>query len=252
MSNRDDLLHKSEILAAMDAEQIQIPHNIPTPVYIQEAENLYIWAPDDKEALTGAGLSWELVEDLPVRIGALKEAEAVWSAVRSAVPDAAAKWKKERPGAYDLKKQILHAFRYAFRNRPDLLEALKQTTGGRTHAAMIQDLVNLEVVGTENAGLLESVGFDMALLDKADRLTVELRRMFAEATDSRLRFPGAKDIRNRAYTHLREAVDEICRCGRFVFKGNKERLYGYRSNYLRSRNRKRRKEKTKKKEGVEG
>lgn len=42
MSNRDDLLQKSEILAAMDAEQIQKPHNIPIPVYVQEADNLYI------------------------------------------------------------------------------------------------------------------------------------------------------------------------------------------------------------------
>ncbi|MCP5106608.1 MAG: hypothetical protein GY950_24700 [bacterium] len=249
MSNWDDLQVKSEILAAIDAEQIRIPHNIPIPVYIQETENLYIWVLDDKEALTGAGLSWGQVEDLPVRIGALKEAEAAWNATRNTGPDAAAKWAQEHPEAFDLKKQILHAFRYAFRNRPDLLEALRQTSEGRTHAAMIQDLINLEVLGTANAALLEPVGFDMALLDKAGRMADELRRMYAESTKSRLRFPEAKTIRDRAYTHMKEAVDEICKCGRFVFKGNKERLHGYRSNYLRSRNINRRKKKTEKKEG---
>ena len=252
MSNRDDFLRKTEILAAMDPEQIQKPHNIPIPVYIQEAENLYVWALDDKDALTRAGLSWEPVEDLPVRIGALKEAEAVWNAIRISIPDAATKWAKGYPGAYELKNQIRHAFRYAFRNRPALLEKLRHTGAGRTHAAMIQALVNLEELGTANADLLESVGFDMTLLEKADRKADELRRIFSEATNSRLRFPEAQDIRNRAYTHLREAVEEIRTCGRFVFKGNKERLYGYRSNYLRSRNIKHRKEKTEKKQGVEG
>ena len=98
MSNRDDFLRKTEILAAMDPEQIQKPHNIPIPVYIQEAENLYVWALDDKDALTRAGLSWEPVEDLPVRIGALKEAEAVWNAIRISIPDAATKWAKGYPG----------------------------------------------------------------------------------------------------------------------------------------------------------
>lgn len=202
--------------------------------------------------MTGAGLSWELVEDLPVRIGALKEAEAVWNAVRISIPDAAAKWAKEHPGAHDLKKQILHAFRYAFRNRPDLLEKLRHASKGRTHASMIQDLINLEELGTANAGLLESVCFDMTLLEKADRMGDELRRIYSEATNSTRRFPEAKDIRDRAYTHLREAAEEIRRCGRFVFKGNKERLYGYRSNYLRNRNINRRRKKAEKKEGGEG
>jgi len=246
MSNRDDLLQKTETLAAMDPKKIQKPHNIPIPVYCQEADILYIWALDDKDALTAAGLAWELVEDLPLRLGALKEAEAVWNAVRIGTSDAAAKWAKERPAAYDLRKQIRQTFRYAFRNQPALLEKLRRTGEGRTHAAMIQDLINLEELGTANAGLLESTGFDMTLLEKADRKADELRRIFSEATNSRLRSPEAKDIRNRAYTHLREAVDEICRCGRFAFKGNKERLYGYRSNYLRRRNIKRRKEKTEK------
>lgn len=48
----------------------------------------------------------------------------------------------------------------------------------------------------------------------------------------------AYDLRNKAYTHLKEAMDEICRFGRFVFRHDESRLKGYGSAYLRRRNRK--------------
>ena len=44
--------------------------------YIQEAENLHAWCRQDKEALSAAGLDWIQVDDLPVRAGALREAES--------------------------------------------------------------------------------------------------------------------------------------------------------------------------------
>jgi hypothetical protein len=42
-----------------------------------------------------------------------------------------------------------------------------------------------------------------------------------------------KKIRNQAYTHLKEAVDLIYDCGKFVFCENPARLNGYCSNHLR-------------------
>lgn len=51
-----------------------------------------------------------------------------------------------------------------------------------------------------------------------------------------------KKICDRAYTHLEEAVDEICRCGRFVFWHDEERLSVYRSAHLRDINLERKRE----------
>ena len=47
---------------------------MPVDVYLQEAENLYHWCQDDEAQLTGAGLAWNLVQEIPVRAGALREA----------------------------------------------------------------------------------------------------------------------------------------------------------------------------------
>ena len=59
--------------------------------------------------------------------------------------------------------------------------------------------------------------------------------------------PETLGTRNRAYRHLKEAMDEICKFGQFVFKGNKERVNRYRSEYLRGRNLKLWRERQKKK-----
>ena len=51
-------------------------------MYLQEAENLYHWCLEDKEALTDKNIDWSMVEDLPVRCGALREAQSRWITTR--------------------------------------------------------------------------------------------------------------------------------------------------------------------------
>jgi hypothetical protein len=43
-----------------------------------EADNVYHWCQPDKDALAATGLDWSIVEDIPVRSGALGEAESIW------------------------------------------------------------------------------------------------------------------------------------------------------------------------------
>ena len=44
---------------------------------------------------------------------------------------------------------------------------------------------------------------------------------------------GSKKMRDKAYTYLKEAVDEIRAGGKYVFWKNEKRLKGYRSEYHR-------------------
>jgi hypothetical protein len=50
-------------------------------------------------------------------------------------------------------------------------------------------------------------------------------------------FSAVKKIRDQAFTHVKEAVDKIRKCGQFVFWRNAARVKGYRSDYLRRINR---------------
>ncbi len=67
---------KLPIIKAIPVEQIKSSHRMPIETYVQEAENLYNWCLEDQVALTAVKLSWDLVLDLPVRSGALREAES--------------------------------------------------------------------------------------------------------------------------------------------------------------------------------
>jgi hypothetical protein len=235
VSDKENYDKKLDEIKAIQEDQIKTPNNIPVDVYIQEANNLYQWCLDDKETLTALGLNWELVTDLPARASALKEAESRWNKQRFAKKESAKKWQKESPDAYDLRDEILQWFRFAFRKHDDLLRKLAHILEGKGHAEMIQDLNDLAGLGKANPLLLKKINFDMTLLDRAAETSKRMANLRAETTNEREGQSDSKKIRDRAYTHLKEAVDEIYEYGQFAFRQDEERKRGYRSNYMYKR-----------------
>ena len=235
MNNTEDYDKKLEEIKAIREDQIKTPNNIPVDVYIQEANNLYQWCLDDKETLTSLGLNWEFVTDLPARASALKEAESRWNKQRFAGKEWAKKWQEESPIAYDLRDEILQWFRFAFRKDDELLRKVAHIAEGEGHPLMIQCLTGLAVPGRANPLLLKKINFDMTLLDRAAETSPRMRRLLAKTTTEREEENDGKKIRDRAYTHLKEAVDEIYEYGQFAFRKDDERRRGYRSNYIYKR-----------------
>ena len=233
MSNLEDYNKKIEVIKAIPDDQIKPPKNIPPGIYIQEAEDLYHWCRDDKEELTAKGLDWAVVEDLPVRCGALREAETNWHRAQFLRSEDEKIWMRETPDGYDLRNVLVHHFRYAFRDDPSLMESVKEIADGITHDGMIQGLRDLSVLGLNNRDLLTKIGFDLTLLDLAAKKAKELETKYAAASFDREDYLEAKKIRHQAFTYLKEAVDFIREYGRYVFWRNPYRLKGYRSNYLR-------------------
>jgi len=231
--------------------QVKSPHNIPMSIYIQEAEDLHHWALEDKEALTAAGLDAKYVDDLPNLCEAATVAEAQWYVQLNSETKGVLEWEKQAPPAFELRKQLLHHFRFAFRGYPHLLEALKHISGGgKSYAKQIQDLNDLAVLGRANFQSLEAIPFDKSLLDKAAQASYDLSMVLADAIRDRMRPSDAREIRDLAYTRLKEAVDEIRFYGRYVFRGNKERLIGYRSEHIRQMKTRRARERKKKSENL--
>lgn len=232
MSNHDDYLAKLDVIKAIPVDQLK-KMSIPLDAYLQEAENLYQWCQGDQAELTGAGLDWTLVQDLAVRAGACREAQSLWFKDRFTKEEAEKLWQEKSPAAYDLRDEILHAMRFAYRKRPDLLNRVSAITEGSGHADMIQDLNDASILGKENSEPLAAIGFDLTLLDTAATIAAELGELYARATTDRADNSETRIIRDQAYTHLKEAVDEIFVCGQYVFHKNPDRLKGYHSAYLR-------------------
>ena len=233
MSNVEEYNMKLEVITAIPDDQIKTPNQIPVEIYIQEAESLFSWCQEDKDELTVSGLDWTLVEDLPTRCGALREAESKWGKERFTREEAEKLWLREAPKGYDLRNVIAHHFYYAFQHDQSLIDKVNYFLEGSTHAGMIQCLNDFSVLGRDNQELLTNIGFDLTLLDLAAQKADELAPIYGAATRDREDYHAVKKIRDQAFTHVKEVVDLIRKCGKFVFWRNPVRLKGYRSNYLR-------------------
>ncbi|MBS2099871.1 hypothetical protein KEM10_16395 [Carboxylicivirga linearis] len=60
--------------------------------------------------------------------------------------------------------------------------------------------------------------------------------MWAEANDNKADSNESKIIRDKAYTYMKNLVDEIREAGKYVFRKNPKRLNGYSSAYWRKQN----------------
>ena len=126
------------------------------------------------------------------------------------------------------------------------MAALKEISQIGHYAGMIQDLNDLSVLGKANPRLLEVIGFDFSLLDKAGQTSSEMADLLAAMTCDTEKRSEFKRIRDQAYTHLKEAVDEIREAGKYVFRQNKKHSVGYTSQYMRHiKNKQKRKPKKK-------
>jgi FAD/FMN-containing dehydrogenase len=228
----DALAARLEILKTIGKKDIQYPA-MPMDTYLQEARYLYKWCGADQAALTAAGLDWSLVDDLPVRADAASEAQSEWHNVRFGREEAQKQWALLSPAGYELRDEILHAMRYAYRAQPELQSRVDAVAEGSSDSDMIQDLNDVSVIGRENLKPLVAVGFDPAKLDAAASKSRELAGLRADASADKRVDRERKLLRDRAYTHLKQAVDAVRQCGQFVFWKDEERLVGYASDYLR-------------------
>jgi hypothetical protein len=242
MSYIEDYNSKIEFIKAIPDDQIKAPNAIPVGIYIQEAYDLKKWCQADKEELTAKGLDWKVVEDIPIRCGALTEAESKWQRAQLMRIKNENIWGRELPKGYDLRNELIHHFNYAFRDNSSLLKKVKEIANRSTHDGMINGLYDLNVLGLVNQYLLKKIGFDLTLLD----LAAEKSRELAEKKEAASWYSEdyleswysedyleAKKIRDQAYTHLKEAVDLVYDCGKYVFCKDSARLKGYSSNHIR-------------------
>lgn len=204
----------------------------PIAINVQEAANLKSWAETDKDQLIAAKLDWQLVESLTDRSAALAEAESIWQSQRFQKVEAQKKWVELSPAAYDLHDVLIHSFLYAYRKMSDLYSRVQNIAQGTGNEDMILDLNTLAVLGRENPDALLAIGFDLKELDRAAQLAAEMQSLLAEASGTEA-FSEAKVIRDKAYTYLKLAVDEIRACGQYLFYRNKNRYIGYSSQYSR-------------------
>lgn len=235
MSSTADYNELLPVISAINTADVLTP-NIPIDVFVQEAENLYHWSMSDQQALTKVGLDWNFVLSLPTRAGACREAQSLWNKERNTRQEAEQAWKDQAPAAFGLRDQLIHDFRFAFRKFDGLLGRVEEIAQGDTNADMVQDLNDLSVLGKANSEPLVIINFDMSLLDTAADVSDRMGDLLGATNGERKEVSEAMLIRDKAFTYLKQAVDEIRECGKFAFWRTPERLKGYFSDHWQKAN----------------
>ena len=83
------------------------------------------------------------------------------------------------PVAYDMRDQLLYAFRFAFRKDPVLLIRVAVIAHWTGHANMIRYLNDLAVLEQANTKSLSAIWFDLSLLDTAVTTATEMAELSA-------------------------------------------------------------------------
>jgi hypothetical protein len=235
MANIEDYNAKIEDILSIPDNEVTEP-NMPVDVGLQEAENLYAWSSMDKIPLATVGITTETLNDLPIRTGACRQAQSNWFKDRNSQLEAQRQWAEAAPEAFELRDELVHTFRYAYRNDTVILARVAEIAEGNSNADMIQDLNDLSVLGKNNTALLEAINFDLEKLDSAANASDELAAILALANGDKSLQSETKMIRDKAYLYMKQLVDEIRAAGKYVFWKNEKRLKGYRSEFLRQKN----------------
>ena len=138
----------------------------------------------------------------------------------------------------------MHHFYHALHKNPSENAKVRRIAEGGSNADMIMDLTTLSELGKKHTAELQAINFDLDLLDVARKKSKELGKLLGKVNSISFKSNPVLKTRNKAYTQLKEAVDEIRRVGQYVFWRDEEKLSFYASKYLRSMNAPRNKNET--------
>jgi hypothetical protein len=206
--------------------------------FLQEAEILYEWCQEDKKELMKVSLTWQLVEDLPVRAGALRKIHARCTKEFKSLTDSQKQWKDASLKGKALRKKLERYISFILRDIPNEYAKIRKIKKGNTNADLIQNLNTLSVLGSMHKEKLEEAGMNLNLLDLASAESENLLDLYGTFKSSARDSPLAYELRNKAYHHLKQAMDEIRRRGKLALQDYPDRLKGYSSDYIRRMNQK--------------
>ena len=216
-----------------------ISPTIPVDITIGEAGQLHQYAIEDKEQLLAKGLSENAIQELIPRAKFLQTKQSAWIAVYQSALTSTQQWEAKIDEAKLLQRELKYDFQFGYRNHPDILNKLKNIVEGKGNMDLIQDLSDYSAFAKQYPEPLSAIFFDTSKTERAKQISLDLVDLMNKVDgvkNSKNR--PEKIMRDRAYTHLKQLVDEIRDYGKYVFWNDEEKQKRYSSEYIRDKNKK--------------
>ncbi|WP_299576265.1 hypothetical protein [uncultured Sunxiuqinia sp.] len=226
MSYQSDFELWKEQIENLPPEELKLP-NQPIDDFVARVETLAVDANEDREVLAAAGMDVTLIDDLTPLSGALRYCQANWMSVFRAREEAEALWKEQAPQAFQFRDELLHHFSFAYRDYEDIQKKVMRIREGASQADMIQDLLELAVLGEKYPEPLNAINFDLAQLQEARTVSHTLSELLAAANGAADDSSETKVMRDKAYSLLDQKSSTIREFGRYVFWKNENKRKRY-------------------------
>ncbi|SHF33362.1 hypothetical protein SAMN05444274_104457 [Mariniphaga anaerophila] len=226
MSYSDDFEQWEETIENIPAKDVKLP-NLPIDDFVASTETLAVDANEDRDALTAAGLDVTLIDELTPLSGALRYCQANWMSIFRAREEAQNQWKEQSPEAFEFRDELLHAFSFAYRNLGDVKKKVMRIREGRSNADMVQDLIELAVLGEKYPEPLTAINFDLEKLTQSRALSHSMSELLAASNGAAGEGNEVKVLRDKAYTLLAEKARIIREYGQYVFWKDESKLKRY-------------------------
>ncbi len=221
-----------ERLAVIPEDEIVSPKQ-PLHVISTEATEVAIAAVEDRETLIGYGADESMIDSLPVRAACFSYAAAKYQISFGDDPDVRKEFEELFPQALKTREYLERFCRHGYRRNPGQLAKLGKIAEGRGHSDTVFDLLPIRLLIESNPEPLKAMrAFKWEMVDEAEELYEKLSRVYARSKIDPHKIDTARDMLDRAYTYLKQAMDEIKEIGQFAFEGT-ERYQAYVSEFYR-------------------
>ena len=226
MSYSDDFEQWKETIENVPTKDVKLP-NLPVDDFVASTETLAVDASEDRDTLAAAGLDVTLIDELTSLCGALRYCQANWMSIFRAREEAQNQWIEQSPQAFEFRDELLHDFSFAYRNLGDVKKKVMRIHDGGSNADMVQDLLELAVLGEKYPDPLIDIHFDMGKLARSRALSHSMSELLAASNGAAGEGNESKVLRDKAYTLLAEKARIIRDYGRYVFWKNEDKLKRY-------------------------
>jgi hypothetical protein len=226
MSYTQDFEQWKESIENVPSKEVKLPH-LPIDDFVAATETLAVDANEDREALTAAGMDTTLIDDLTPLSGALRYCQANWMSIFRAREEAQNQWYEQSPFAYEFRNELLHDFSFAYRDIDDVKKKVMRIREGGSNADMVQDLLELAILGEKYPEPLAAIQFNPEKLSQARALSHTMSELLAAANGAAGEGNEAKVLRDKAFTLLAEKVRVIREYGQYVFWKDPDKLKKY-------------------------
>lgn len=206
-------------LRSLTLDEIREP-DLPVHIAVIEIKTLDVLANKYKAELLSLNLDWSLVERLVPGANALQEAEVELAVANFGTTELAQQWGKLSSEAVTNRGRLLNWMDYAFDGNANLLAALQEIRAGSGYADLVADEGKLEGLGVKYKELLDACKIDFNLVLRAGELKILLGDILAKVDVEKMEKSPEKQLRDRVFTWVDNAVSKIRKCGKTAFNEN--------------------------------